>query len=112
MKALLLAGISLCTGGCLIIPLEPHYRDIVPSRENMDVPLREKFPPPGTTRETVLSRLGAPDEAWGETRMVYRWRKVVGEVGTIGGGGSLIISNYTLVIEFDDRGEVTATRQK
>jgi len=112
MKTLVLAATAFCTGGCLIVPETPHYRDQLPSRENMDRPLEEKFPPPGASRERVLSRLGAPDEAWGESRLVYRWRKVVGEISTIGGHGSLMVKTYALEIEFDALGAVTRTRER
>jgi len=113
MKAALLAAMAFCSGGCIAIPLVPHYRHEVPSRENMDVPLQEKFPRRGTSREAVLSRLGAPDETWGESRVVYRWRKVVGEVGFLGANRtSPIVANYALEIEFNGQGEVTLVRLK
>ncbi len=112
MKAVLILTLTLGLQGCLIVPLDPHYRDTVPSRENMDRPVQEGFPPIGTTREAVLSRLGAPDEAWGESRLIYQWRKVVGEIGVLGGRGNPITKDYVLVIEFDERGTVRACRSK
>ena len=60
----------------------------------------------------MLLRLGAPDESLGQTHLIYRWRKVVGEVGTVGGGSSLLTNSYFLEIDFDERGAVTACRQK
>jgi hypothetical protein len=111
MKAFLIASLSLALGGCLIVPEVPHYRDQFPSRENMDRPLQEDFPPIGTTREMVLSRLGAPDLAWGETRLVYQWRKVVGEV-SVWNSSTPIVKAYVLEIEFDERGAVLACRRK
>jgi hypothetical protein len=112
LRAFLIVALSLGLGGCLIVPEVPHYRDQFPSRENMDRPLEEKFPPIGTTREMVLSRLGAPDEAWGHTRLVYQWRKVVAEVSTLGGRSTPLTNSYVLEIEFDEWGAVSACRQK
>jgi hypothetical protein len=105
MRALLIAAVVLCIEGCM--PLPRHYDDLHPSRENMDAPLREKFPAPGTTREEVLRHLGAPDEAVGESRLVYRWRKVVGAIGN-----GAIVATYALEIEFDAGGAVTFTRER
>jgi len=112
MKVLLPALLSLGLGGCLIVPMAPHYRDQFPSRENMDRPLEEGFPAPGTSREAVLARLGAPDESWGQVHLIYRWRKVVAEVATFGGQSIPLTKVYALEIEFDERGAVTACRQK
>jgi hypothetical protein len=111
MKVFLIAALSLALGGCLIVPEVPHYRDQFPSRENMDRPVDEKFPPVGTTRDQVLLRLGAPDVALGDKRLVYRWRKVVAEVSVMN-SSSAVVKGYVLEVEFDERGTVTACRQK
>lgn len=106
---------GLCMQSCLILPEVPHYVNRLPSRENMDVPLREGFPLVGrSTREEVLSRLGAPDEASEDgARLTYRWRKVVAEMICVFlQEPSQVTSTYGLEIDCDARGVVSRCERK
>jgi hypothetical protein len=112
-KRAIAALVALGMQACLIIPEIPHYRDDFPSRENMDLPLECGFPQIGkSTREEVLSQLGAPDEISPDgSRLIYRWRKVVAEMALLKSSFPLL-SSYSLEIVCDAQGVVSRCERK
>jgi hypothetical protein len=106
-RPLLRPFLCLTAGAVGCIPVAHEERPTRDSRRSFSDAELAFVRPAATTREEVLLRLGDPDFAWDDGRVLcYAWRTSTFEMATLGTNTLESAVPHYLLVEFDDAARV------